>query len=135
MNWVCEDAWKKPFSQSMFFTGAIIGSIFFGWTSDTFGRYPTLLATNIILGIGGICLPLCEDFLCFASIRFVMGMTFNTFFTVAQILGEIPSYLLVIQTSLKNSLKMFYPGPMKYLYTIFSNRKHSKRETLHDSCC
>ena len=88
MNWVCEDDWKAPLSQSMFFTGAIIGCFLFGWTSDTFGRYPTLLATNIILGFGGMCLPLCNDFYCFASIRFVMGMTFNTFFIVAQILGE-----------------------------------------------
>ena len=89
MNWVCEDAWKAPLSQSMFFTGGIIGCFFFGWTSDTFGRYPTLLATNIILGIGGICLPLCNDFYCFAAIRFIMGTTFNTFFIIAQILGEI----------------------------------------------
>lgn len=89
MNWVCQDAWKAPLTQSMFYTGAIIGCIFYGWVSDAYGRYPTLLATNIILGIGGIFLPLCEDVYCFTSIRFIMGTTFNTFFVVAQILGEI----------------------------------------------
>ena len=77
----------------MFFTGSIIGCFLFGWVSDTFGRYPTLLATNIILALGGICLPLCDNFYCFISIRFVMGMTFNTFFTVAQVLGKAPTFL------------------------------------------
>ena len=123
MNWVCEDAWKAPLSQSMFFTGAIIGCIFFGWTSDTFGRYPTLMATNIILGIGGICLPLCKDFYCFATIRFVMGMTFNTFFIVAQILGEL--------------LASSFPVISFWWHSrlCFSYRIHSNRETLSDSCC
>ena len=123
MNWVCEDAWKAPLSQSMFFTGGIIGCFFFGWTSDTFGRYPTLLATNIILGIGGICLPLCNDFYCFAAVRFIMGTTFNTFFIIAQILGEIcyPKWLI---QRVHNHFSM-----------IFSHRIHSDRETLPDSCC
>ena len=77
----------------MFFTGAIIGCFFFGWMSDNLGRYPTLLATNVILGIGGICLPLCEDTYCFTGVRFVMGLTFNTFFVVMQVLGGLDIFM------------------------------------------
>ena len=123
MNWVCEDAWKAPFSQSMFFTGAIIGCFFFGWTSDTFGRYPTLLATNIILGIGGICLPLCNDFYCFAAVRFIMGTTFNTFFIIAQILGEICYTKWLFQTldktfSILFSAIEYTPTEKRYLTAV-----------------
>ena len=78
----------------MFYTGSIIGCFLFGGISDTFGRYPTLLAANIILAVGGICLPLCDNFYYFISIRFFMGMTYNTFFTVAQILGEDVTFIL-----------------------------------------
>lgn len=39
MNWVCEEAWKGSFSQSLFFVGATIGTLAFGWISDHYGRY------------------------------------------------------------------------------------------------
>ena len=94
MNWICEDSWKAPFSQSMFYMGSIIGCFIFGAISDTFGRYPTLLAANTMLAICGICLPLVDNFYYFIAIRFFMGMTYNTFFTVAQILGEDLTFLL-----------------------------------------
>ena len=100
MNWVCDNAWKGPFSQSMFFTGAIIGCIIFGWTSDNFGRLPTLLATNLILGVAGICLPLCENMYCFTTVRFLMGLTFNTFFVAMQILGGLNVFLASFNSGL-----------------------------------
>ena len=108
MNWVCDNAWKGPFSQSMFFTGAIIGCIIFGWTSDNFGRLPTLLATNLILGVAGICLPLCENMYCFTTVRFLMGLTFNTFFVAMQILGGLNVFLASFNSglpSMKSALR------------------------------
>ncbi len=30
-DWVCDDDWKSNFAQSMFFVGAIVGSIMFSF--------------------------------------------------------------------------------------------------------
>ena len=108
----------------MFFTGAIIGCLFFGWTSDNFGRYPTLLATNVILGVGGICLPLCGDTYCFTCVRFIMGLTFNSFFIVMQVLGgfDVHTYAAVFRN------KVISP-----LFNTYSFGIHIKREKV--SCC
>ena len=48
MDWVCDDAWIGPFTQAMFFLGAAIGAIVFGYISDVYGRYPTFVATNVV---------------------------------------------------------------------------------------
>ena len=54
-----------------------------------FGRYPSFIAANVILAIGGICLPLCNDTFCFASVRFVMGMNWSAFYGTMMVLGEL----------------------------------------------
>ncbi|XP_037071623.1 solute carrier family 22 member 1-like [Pollicipes pollicipes] len=41
-GWVCENAWLKPFVSSMFFVGAVIGTMVFGYLADRFGRLPAL---------------------------------------------------------------------------------------------
>ena len=48
MDWVCDDAWIGPFTQAMFFVGAAIGAIVFGYVSDIYGRYPTFVASNVV---------------------------------------------------------------------------------------
>ena len=48
MDWICDDAWIGPFTQAMFFVGAAIGAIVFGYVSDIYGRYPTFVATNVV---------------------------------------------------------------------------------------
>lgn len=30
-NWVCDDDWRANFAQAMFFAGAIVGSLIFGF--------------------------------------------------------------------------------------------------------
>ena len=81
MNWVCQDSWKVPFIQSIFFMGSICGVQLYGWISDKFGRYPSFFCSNVLLAIFGMCLPLCENLSCFASIRFLMGLNWNTIYT------------------------------------------------------
>ena len=39
MDWVCRDAWKGPFSQSIFYAGGIVGTLGFGVMADHVGRY------------------------------------------------------------------------------------------------
>ena len=47
-DWVCEDDWKGPFTQSVAFLGAVFGGFIFGAISDYYGRYdsPTVLGSS-----------------------------------------------------------------------------------------
>ena len=79
-DWVCNDAWKPAFTQSIFYVGAICGTLIFGWVSDHFGRYTSFIASNSIVLISGIATPFAFDFASFLIVRFVMGLSFMTFF-------------------------------------------------------
>ena len=57
MDWVCDDAWIGPFTQAMFYLGAAIGAVIFGYISDIYGRYPTFVASNVVRIICN-CIPL-----------------------------------------------------------------------------
>ena len=89
MDWVCDQAWIPALSQSCFFLGAIPGMIFFGWFADAYGRMPAIVLSNIICLISGMVTPFFPDSISFIILRFVMGLAFNTFFTVPYILGKI----------------------------------------------
>ena len=36
MDWVCDEAWKGPFTQSMAFLGAVLGALVFGRGACTY---------------------------------------------------------------------------------------------------
>ena len=38
MDWVCRDAWKGPFTQSIFYAGGVVGTLAFGVVADHYGR-------------------------------------------------------------------------------------------------
>ncbi len=80
MNWVCDDAWKGPFTQAVFFVGSGIGSLSFGVVSDRFGRIVSFVTSNVIAMACGIALPYCKNFYAFAAVRFVTGLTHITYF-------------------------------------------------------
>ncbi len=88
MDWVCDDGWRGPFTQSAFFFGSLVGCLGFGYLSDYVGRYPTFFATNVIVMVSGLGLPYCHDFYSFTLLRFMMGLSYNTFFTSMYLLGE-----------------------------------------------
>ena len=89
MDWVCDKAWIPALSQSCFFLGAIPGMIFFGWFADAYGRMPAIVLSNIICLICGLVTPFFPGSISFIILRFVMGLAFNTFFTVPYILGKL----------------------------------------------
>ncbi len=80
MNWVCDEAWKGPFTQSVHFAGSAIGTFLFGVASDKWGRYPAFIWSNVILTVGGMVLPFCYDIYSFTVVRFIMGLTYTTFY-------------------------------------------------------
>jgi len=79
-DWVCDDEWKPAFTQSMFYAGAIVGTLVFGWVADTYGRYWSFLVSNFVIMITGIITPFAVGFVNFTIIRFCMGLGFITFF-------------------------------------------------------
>ena len=87
-DWVCDQAWIPALSQTALFFGAIPGMMFFGWFSDAYGRLPTIMISNIIAMVAGIFTPFATGYFSFLALRFVMGLSFNTFFTAPYILGN-----------------------------------------------
>ena len=88
-DWVCDEAWIPALSQTFFFLGAVPGMMVFGWFSDTYGRLPTIMISNIIALVAGIATPFVTGYFSFLFLRFVMGLAFNTFFYAPYILGNI----------------------------------------------
>jgi MFS family permease len=86
MDWVCEDGWRAPFTQTMYFVGSFFGCGIFGFISDYIGRFKTFFITNVLLMISGFALPYCYTFETFSTVRFVMGLTFNTFWSSMYVL-------------------------------------------------
>ena len=86
-DWVCDQAWIPALSQTVFFFGAIPGMLFFGWFSDTFGRLPTIMFSNILALVTGIATPFVTGHFSFLAMRLAMGLAFNTFYTAPYILG------------------------------------------------
>ncbi|XP_059098093.1 solute carrier family 22 member 1-like [Tigriopus californicus] len=87
MDWVCDDAWRGPFSQSMFSMGAIFGKVVFGYVADSYGRLAACYASNILLMLAGLATPFFTDFIGFISMRFLQGIAFDTFFAVFYVLA------------------------------------------------
>ena len=87
-DWVCDDEWKPQFSQTIFFAGAVIGTLFFGWMIDQYGRVWTMMIATLNILVTGIATPFSNGFLTFAVFRFLMGMSYPTFFLCGYMLGE-----------------------------------------------
>ena len=63
--------------------------LIFGWLSDTYGRLPTIIISNIIALATGIATPFVTDHVMFIVLRFGMGLSFYTFYLVPYILGQL----------------------------------------------
>ena len=87
-NWVCEDAWRGPLTQSIFFIGSMFGLVVFGWISDNYGRCVTFYATNVLVVATGVSIPYCTNFYLFLVVRFLMGMCLNSFYSSIFVLGN-----------------------------------------------
>ena len=109
MNWVCQNSWKVPFIQSIFFLGSMCGVQIYGWISDKFGRYPSFFCSNLFLAISGITLPICEGFYCIATMRFLMGLNWNTLYT---------SIIVLCKRQVTVVFSLLWPLPSCFLYLV-----------------
>jgi len=133
-DWVCDKAWIPALSQLLFFMGAIPGMLFFGWFSDSFGRLPTIMVSNLLAGVVGVVTPFVTSHTPYLILRFAMGLAFNTFFTAPYIL--VMEYVDTSKRTLVGNIGlavcltlsgMYQPWAMKYLgdwrlfnWTMFS---------------
>ncbi|XP_017137337.1 organic cation transporter protein isoform X1 [Drosophila miranda] len=85
-NWVCDDAALPTYAQSIFFLGAIVGGLLFGWVADRYGRIPALIGTNLIGLFAGVGTAFANSFWEFAAMRFFVGFAFDNCFTMMYIL-------------------------------------------------
>ncbi|KMY97849.1 organic cation transporter protein [Drosophila simulans] len=85
-NWVCDDAALPTYAQSIFFLGAIVGGLLFGWVADRFGRIPALIGTNMMGLLAGVGTAFVSNFWEFAIMRFFVGFAFDNCFTMMYIL-------------------------------------------------
>ncbi|XP_065335595.1 organic cation transporter protein-like [Cloeon dipterum] len=86
LNWVCDNDSLVAWAQAIFFLGAIVGGLLFGWMADKYGRIPVLVATNLIGFAVGIVTPLSSTFWQFALCRFLVGLSYDNCFTMMYIL-------------------------------------------------
>ncbi|XP_073836261.1 solute carrier family 22 member 13-like [Musca autumnalis] len=85
-NWVCENDTLPTYAQSIFFLGAIVGGLLFGWIADKFGRIPSLIGCNLVGFAAGIATAFVSNFWQFAVMRFFVGFAFDNCFTMIYIL-------------------------------------------------
>ncbi|XP_023301982.2 organic cation transporter protein-like [Lucilia cuprina] len=85
-NWVCDNAALPTYAQSIFFLGAIVGGLLFGWIADKFGRIPSLIGCNLVGFAAGVTTAFVSNFWQFALMRFFVGFAFDNCFTMMYIL-------------------------------------------------
>lgn len=87
-GWVCENDTYGTWATSIFFVGAIVGGLLFGWVADRYGRVPALVFCNLTGFVGGIATAFSMNFWQFCLCRFLVGFAFDNCFTMMYILGE-----------------------------------------------
>ncbi len=91
-DWVCEDSWKAPLSQTFFFIGSFIGTLIFGYVADKCGRIKTLMITNLMVFIAGLATSFMTSALGLVGLsicRFVIGLAYPLHFNM--------SYMLMVE--------------------------------------
>uniref|UniRef100_A0A182M546 Major facilitator superfamily (MFS) profile domain-containing protein n=1 Tax=Anopheles culicifacies TaxID=139723 RepID=A0A182M546_9DIPT len=85
-EWVCDHAYLPTLAQSIFFLGAIVGGLLFGWIADRYGRIPALAGCNIVGFVAGVATAFVGNFWQFSLCRFLVGFAFDNCFTMMYIL-------------------------------------------------
>ena len=88
-NWVCDDSWKPQTTQSIYFAGAIIGTLGSGWMMDHYGRVWTIKIATVNILITGFATPFVNGFFMFSVLRFLMGLSYPTFFHCTLMLSKL----------------------------------------------
>ncbi|XP_054624056.1 solute carrier family 22 member 21-like isoform X1 [Dunckerocampus dactyliophorus] len=85
---VCENAWKVPFSTSVFFVGVLFGALFSGQLSDRFGRKLVLYATIALHSVTALIQATSVNWLMFCVLNCVRGMGHASSYLASLVLGS-----------------------------------------------
>ncbi|CAH0404422.1 unnamed protein product [Chilo suppressalis] len=86
LGWVCDRDNYPATAQSIFFCGAIVGGLLFGWVADKFGRVPALVGTNMAGFLAGVGTAFANSFWSFCLCRFFVGLAYDNCFVIMYIL-------------------------------------------------
>ncbi|KAI4883483.1 hypothetical protein NFI96_024521 [Prochilodus magdalenae] len=128
---VCGDAWKVPFSLSIFFLGVLSGSFVSGELSDRFGRKVVLFATMAIQTLSSLVQVASVNWEMFCVFFFITGIGQISNYMAAFVLGKPlqwkrvgkPFVWVVLQTS-----------DMMNLMIASTLKKNSKRTQSELGC-
>ena len=86
-NLVCNESWKVPLVESVFFAGVMVGAPLFGILADTFGRKPTLMLSILVTTLFGAPLGMSPNYYVFNVLNFFVALgqlgIFQTCFIMA----------------------------------------------------
>ncbi|XP_068621935.1 carcinine transporter-like [Battus philenor] len=85
LGWVCDKDNYGATAQSIFFCGAIVGGLLFGWIADKYGRIPALVGTNMTGFLAGVGTAFTNSFWSFCLCRFLVGLAYDNCFIIMYI--------------------------------------------------
>ncbi|XP_031443379.1 solute carrier family 22 member 4-like isoform X1 [Clupea harengus] len=86
-NLVCDDAWKAPFTVTVFFLGVLAGSFCSGIISDRYGRKLTFFSSKALLTVFSLVLIASNSWEMFCVVYCFVGMMDVANYCTAFILG------------------------------------------------
>ncbi|XP_030621385.1 solute carrier family 22 member 5-like [Chanos chanos] len=86
-NLVCDDAWKAPFTVTVFFFGVLIGSFISGVISDRYGRKVIFFTAMAVRTIFSLVQAASNSWEMFCVLYFIVGMADISNYCSAFILG------------------------------------------------
>lgn len=88
-NLVCDNAWLRATSDSIFMVGVMLGSMIFGGISDKYGRRVAFFSALIVQLIGGILVSISPNYISYMIFRLIVGSTTSGVFLVAYVIGTL----------------------------------------------
>ncbi|XP_074505836.1 organic cation/carnitine transporter 2-like [Sebastes fasciatus] len=85
---VCDNAWKVPFSTSLFFVGVLIGSFISGHLSDRFGRKPVFFFTMALQTVTALIQATSVSWLMFCILNCLRGLGQISNYVTSLVLGS-----------------------------------------------
>merc|ERR1712172_91017 len=115
-NIVCDQAVLKALSNTFRMSGLLVGSFFFGWLSDKFGRVVSITTAGIILVISQALNGFSNSYIMFAIL--------NIFMAAGGIGSYLVSFVLLFEWSCpkyrtKQSVFAQVPFAVGFLYVVF----------------